>query len=1154
MPCLVHLITGPPQSGKTAQLLDRFRRFLTAGPPGAVLWLAPTWRAAAALRQRLLQSGTRACFSPGVMTFELFADSLLANMATPIRPLTGPMKRQIIRAIVDELHDAGKLQHFGPIAGRRGLVDMLVEFIADLKRVEIWPEHLAAACQARGTTFKDEELLAVYGRYQEHLLRHGLYDAEGRFWLARDWLQKDFAPGETSLPFAPRKSQNVAEQTTINAATFAERKATVWPRGLKFVAVDGFTDFTRTQHEILEILASRVEELCVTLTLESRPCREELFAKPLKTLAELQRRHAGTTVDALPRPAARRPALAHLEQRLFCSPRETRDAPSTAGLTIIAAARPLGEMQAIAARIKRLLASGAATPDDIAVVFRTPQTADSLVGEVFGAFGLPAAYESGPTLDRCPALRALRRLLELVVDDWPAASLRAWVRNSYFQPDWAEWDGGRAAIDVERAVRRAQIVGGRRALLESLAATVARAAARAVEAADHEGEDDASADDAGAAPRALALLERLAAALDALPQRATRADWAVAWRIVAAEVGLLRTIDQPVPAVEPLPVNERQAWARLEAALEQSGHLDRWLRRDAQTLDLPAALEELRDLLATERLAPGGDQSGHVRVLSAASLRALNVKHLFIAGLAEKAFPQPDRDNNVYSGQEVDGLVERGLPLSARSDRSRDEMLLFYETVTRATEQLYLSYPSLDESAQPLSPSPFVKEVGSACGATPIETDEQVDLRPVPAGDEPLSSDAWRVLATAQALDGKPALLAGLVNASPLSRKRERGADLPVGLGPAILAGLRQVELRSERAQFGPAEGVILGQAARREIAKRFSPERTFTATELEAYAACPYRFLIERVLKIKPLEDIELQADFLYRGGLAHEVLAAFHRTVNERLGRPGSPLELGEEECQQIMDEAFAAAARPRPRGAAQAALREADLRTVRRWLGEYRQQYEEYEKAWQKHGCRPTPALFEVGFADSRSTAAASVEQPLEITFGEETVRLSGRVDRVDWSIVDGTTLVTIVDYKIGAAGHFSDEHLAAGLSLQLPIYAMATCELLLADRDALPLEAGYWRLRDGGFKFRSALKMYDLNDGEPQLNEEWESRRACLDEVIVSLVRGLRRGEFPVYNADEQCTSICQLKTACRIGALRALEKKWQPSLDETDAAR
>ena len=82
------------------------------------------------------------------MTFERFADSLLANTPTPIRPLAGPMKRQIIREIVEELYAAGQLRHFGPIAGRRGLVDMLVEFIADLKRVEIWPEHLEAACHA----------------------------------------------------------------------------------------------------------------------------------------------------------------------------------------------------------------------------------------------------------------------------------------------------------------------------------------------------------------------------------------------------------------------------------------------------------------------------------------------------------------------------------------------------------------------------------------------------------------------------------------------------------------------------------------------------------------------------------------------------------------------------------------------------------------------------------------------------------------------------------------------------------------------------------------------------------------------------------------------------------------------------------------------
>ncbi len=59
--------------------------------------------------------------------------------------------------------------------------------------------------------------------------------------------------------------------------------------------------------------------------------------------------------------------------------------------------------------------------------------------EVFGRLGIPVAFESGQTLDRSPALRALAALLQLDLDDWPFERLLAVLGSNYFQPDWPEW-------------------------------------------------------------------------------------------------------------------------------------------------------------------------------------------------------------------------------------------------------------------------------------------------------------------------------------------------------------------------------------------------------------------------------------------------------------------------------------------------------------------------------------------------------------------------------------------------------------------------------------------------------------------------------------------------------------------------------------------
>ncbi|HEY4760429.1 MAG TPA: UvrD-helicase domain-containing protein, partial [Thermoguttaceae bacterium] len=432
------LVTGPAQSGKTRYLLWRYRTVLEEAKPGSAIWLAPTWRAAAEVRNCILGGEMAGCWQPGVFTFAKFAQAVLESSREQIRPVTHSMKRQLVRHLINEQVALGRLKYFRPIASTSGLVDLICELISELKRLEIWPDDLRSACQARGFTAKDQELLDIYDAYQLVLRENQLFDAEGSFWSARDCLQH----GQRQ-PF----------------------------ENLRLVVADGFTDFTRTQHEILEQLAGWVEEILISLPLESEPCRDDLFTKPLKTLKELQRRHSQISVQELPRlDNAVWPAMGYLEKNLFTNPRRIQPAPSSEGVEILAAGKPQGEIELIGAKIKQLLVEGTARPGDIAVAFRSPQDDGSLVAEVFRRLGIPFALEQGQTLDRMPMLRSLKVLLQLDLDDWPFQQLLAVVGSNYFQPDWDEWQSGKAAGIVEHTIRSQQIPHGRTKLLAQLGA------------------------------------------------------------------------------------------------------------------------------------------------------------------------------------------------------------------------------------------------------------------------------------------------------------------------------------------------------------------------------------------------------------------------------------------------------------------------------------------------------------------------------------------------------------------------------------------------------------------------------------------------------------------------------------------------------------
>ena len=184
----ISIICGPARCGKTERLLARYRDALRRLRPGSVLWLAPTWRAAAEIRDRLLGGELTGCFSPGVTTFDKFAVEVLGKAGKPIRQVSRLMKRELVRRIIDAQAARQRLKHFLPIAKTAGLVDLVCEFIADFKRLEIWPEDFQRACRERGLTDKDAELYEIYEEYQQALREHGLFDAEGRFWSARDVL------------------------------------------------------------------------------------------------------------------------------------------------------------------------------------------------------------------------------------------------------------------------------------------------------------------------------------------------------------------------------------------------------------------------------------------------------------------------------------------------------------------------------------------------------------------------------------------------------------------------------------------------------------------------------------------------------------------------------------------------------------------------------------------------------------------------------------------------------------------------------------------------------------------------------------------------------------------------------------------------------
>src|SRR5262249_35823438 len=158
-----------------------------------------------------------------------FADEVIRCNDPAARPLSHLQRRLLADDLVAELHAKGQLSHFQGVVDTRGFGGAVFALLAELKQNEIWPEQLTEAIARRADPkAKDRQCALLYAAYQDRLIRHQLYDLEGRVWYARDLLGRGIR-----RPF----------------------------QAVRAVFLDGFTYFTRTQHEILQALAGWAEEM-----------------------------------------------------------------------------------------------------------------------------------------------------------------------------------------------------------------------------------------------------------------------------------------------------------------------------------------------------------------------------------------------------------------------------------------------------------------------------------------------------------------------------------------------------------------------------------------------------------------------------------------------------------------------------------------------------------------------------------------------------------------------------------------------------------------------------------------------------------------------------------------------------------------------------
>lgn len=821
------------------------------------------------------------------------------------------------------------------------------------------------------------------------------------------------------------------------AALLRDAPSLAWPPGAeaapaegvaagRLLVLDGFSHLNALERRLLDALVAGSDEALLALCLDPADLAGEA-QPPFEALHALARHcleQGGWTLRALgPSQRASAPLLRRYAAALFRSAAAEAPAAAPAScLGLIVGGTAPDEIAGVLRELRLALGEGVA-PERIAVLYRQESTGE-LLAERLAAAGIPFALARRRALARFAAVDQALALLD--------------------------WASGEAPVDLPQRLRGG--VGTPEALLAELQ----------------------SLGEARGAPSALpwdALLAELRASAPA-------ADWSwLAWR-EALPPGPLAGADWRASVIEPLiGLLTPPLAAQLEAAFSEPDRapelpvlaadaralerLQALAKALAEALPAPRSLAAWTELLRREVEAESlslsvGREGGGVLLGNPYALRLPELDRVFVCGLNEGLFPPAFREDTLLRDAERRALSP---DLPERRQRLARERYLFYVACTRPREQLWLSWAERDSAGRPLAESQFIAELRRLTPVWPT-------ARRLPA------------LNLAEALRD-PVDLRALLQSRLLAAARREAESLA-----AVAETWLQAQGEGERlaaARRPREEPPLAGHPA---LAPLLGGNLRLSASRLEAFAECPFRFLGTHLLGLEEAEDFEPGA--LEEGRLLHRVL--------ERAYAEGAaPLALGEHYARALAE---LGAELP---GLASPRFRAGDQRRLRLLEGFL---------------ARDAARLAATGFAPQPDALETRFALPLaELPGGpapaDAGVLLSGIVDRVDR---DGAGRELVLDYKRGTTRVEPPETEAPRL-FQLALYAWAR------SREASVAGAAYCSLREakplrGYFApdLEAALKPYAVGgkQGQHWLNEaewaDWLGQVARHLRAIVGEIRG------------------------------------------------
>ncbi|MBK8013818.1 MAG: PD-(D/E)XK nuclease family protein [Deltaproteobacteria bacterium] len=552
----------------------------------------------------------------------------------------------------------------------------------------------------------------------------------------------------------------------------------------------------------------------------------------------------------------------------------------------------------------------------------------------------------------------------------------------------------------------------------------------------------------------------------------------------------------------------------------------------------PVTLREVREVLTrrlkNERVPTGGQRFGRVFIghLEEAAGRAFHT--VFVPGLTEGLFPEKAFEDPLLLDQARIEIA--GPSFALRPQRVRHERHMLRLGLGAAREKLVVSYPTVDlAEGKGRVPSFYALEIlRGAEGRVPslrgLEQRAQSSASNRPGWPAPRSPET--------AVDDAD------YDLSIIGALRDLPSDEIGGRGRYLIEGhdgappndslVRNLRARAQRFRhrFSGADGLWLDDDNAHlvaALAARRPTERAYSATSLQTFAACPYRFLLHALHGLRLREDFTTveSLDPLTRGSIYHDVQfdLFFALKAQGLLPVNEARLEPATRVLDRVVREVFA-----RYEERLAPAIPQIFARETQALHQDINQAL--HVEAARSSDWRPIHAELAFGLADELERRdPESRPEPIQIL---SRFLVRGSVDLVEEHHTSGHLRIT--DHKTGRLPKPPPRYVGGGEHLQPLLYGLA-----MEARLGKPVQSG--RLSYGTERGQFDAIEVEIN----------ASSRGSLGQVLETIDDAVASGRLPAAPQLGKC-SYCDYRPVCGTHEEQRVQRKDMSQLAALEALR